>query len=228
MFCFISLVIWGSCLQYWFNITKYKTFVLYWSQNAGIDPTSNMHIQRICLKNSLSTSIKSRLCSLLLPLYFCKAVVLLGQGLSLRADTRSLLCEQNFPAGPLGLNCPVCVLARRKISAALTQSCSRWIQRDISKIFSSFRYAWLPVAIHSVWPYRSKKLTRNLEQTSVCSLSKKTVFPDSDIVVFPLSSNESVFGTITSDEERFQTVWIHVERFTRKGGALEWMGVGSG
>lgn len=28
------------------------------------------------------------------------------------------------------------------------------------------------------------------------------VFADSDIVVFPLSSNESVFGTITSEEER--------------------------
>lgn len=49
---------------------------------------------------------------------------------------------------------------------------------------------------------RSKELMKYFKQTSVWSLSKKMVFPVSDIVVFPLSSNESVFGTITSSEEK--------------------------
>lgn len=49
---------------------------------------------------------------------------------------------------------------------------------------------------------RSKGLMKYFEQTSVWSLLKKMVFPVSDIVVFPLSSNESVFGTITSSEEK--------------------------
>jgi len=52
---------------------------------------------------------------LLLTLYFCKAVVLLGQALSLSWHKESSLwAEFSFWAseGPLGLNCPVCVLAR--------------------------------------------------------------------------------------------------------------------
>lgn len=49
---------------------------------------------------------------------------------------------------------------------------------------------------------RSKELMKYFEQTSVWCLSKKMVFPALDIIVFPLSSNESVFGSITSSEER--------------------------
>lgn len=102
--------------------------------------------------------------------------------------------------GPLGVSCPVCVLAGGRFPLLIHS-----LALKARMTFSSLRYARLPVAIHSNSLQRSdlsRWKNQAFQETSAICLLKKMVFPSSDIVVFPVSSNESVFGRITSAEER--------------------------